>query len=157
MLVNFYWPVNGGDRLATDLTGQFYVGPLVSMNISQGLNHHRGMGRQLCKIITSLLVFHIHNVIHAVNICIILLLNVINLHIKNLISKTCEIHEYWPSTRCLDMTPSSPSLLKMAPFLARRPIGKMSRSSSLWCFLSRYSLWCARDSGLPVSFFSAVP
>lgn len=40
-------PVNGGDRLATDLTGQFYVGPLVSMNISQGLNHHRGMGRQL--------------------------------------------------------------------------------------------------------------
>lgn len=65
MLVNFYLPVNGGDRLATDLTGQFYVGPLVSMDICQGLNHHRGMGRQLCNIITSLLVLHIHNVIHC--------------------------------------------------------------------------------------------
>lgn len=83
--------MNGGDRLATDLTGQLYVGSFVSMDISQGLNHHRGMGRQLCKIRTSLLVIHIHNIIHCmyfyliytVKICIILLLHELYLRIKN--------------------------------------------------------------------------
>lgn len=62
MLVNIYSPVNGRYRLATDLTGQLYVGSLISMDISQGLNHHRGMGRQLCMIQSSLSVVHVYNV-----------------------------------------------------------------------------------------------